>query len=373
MNVRRAGFLAIWLLTAALPAAAQSPAIGACQDGVLPSGALSRICIPSAGWNGSLVVYAHGYVPANEPLAFYHLTLPDGTNVPNLVQALGFAFATTSYRQNGLAVVEGVDDIKQLVEAFPAAAGRPAQRVYIAGVSEGGLVSALAAERLPAMFTGALATCGPIGSFRAQVNYVGDLRSLFDVYFSGVIPGTPTNIPASVIANWNAQYVPAITAILRAHQPAATELLRVAHVPFDPANFDTVVQSTMDVLWYNIFGTNDAADKLGGNPYDNSQRQYSGSSNDVILNALVPRSVASPAALSALGLDESSGDLRIPMVTLHTIGDDVIPFGHEILYKQKVHTSGRGRLLQLPVASYGHCNFAPTDVLVSFLLLLFQP
>ena len=155
---------------------------GPCRDGVLPSGALGRICVPIAGWNGQLVVFAHGYVAFNEPLAFYHLQLPDGTDIPTLVQGLGFAFATTSYRQNGLAILEGVDDIRELVAAFRVAVGTPG-RTYLTGVSEGGAVTALLAERSPQLFTGALATCGPIGSFRYQVDYVGDFRVLFDYFF----------------------------------------------------------------------------------------------------------------------------------------------------------------------------------------------
>ena len=83
------------------------PVPGPCVDDVLPAGALSRICVPAQGWNGSLIVYAHGYVAFNEPLGFYNLELPDGTYLPDLVQSLGFAFATTSYRRNGLAILEG--------------------------------------------------------------------------------------------------------------------------------------------------------------------------------------------------------------------------------------------------------------------------
>src|SRR5256885_305435 len=94
----------------AAPAGAHAaPTPGPCQDGTLPSGALSRICIPSTGWNGDLVVWAHGYVDATQPITFYHLDLPGGLYLPALVQSLGYAFATTSYRKNGLAVLEGVD------------------------------------------------------------------------------------------------------------------------------------------------------------------------------------------------------------------------------------------------------------------------
>ena len=52
------------------------------------------------------------------PLGFYQLTTPDGLYLPLLVQSLGYAFATTSYRQNGLAILEGVADVQELVTAF---------------------------------------------------------------------------------------------------------------------------------------------------------------------------------------------------------------------------------------------------------------
>src|SRR5690349_15441175 len=94
--------LASIALTAAPTSAhAALPVPGACVDGVLPSGALSRVCVPASGWNGDLFVWAHGYVAFNEPLGFYHLDLADGSSLPAVTQAMGYAFATTSYRQNG--------------------------------------------------------------------------------------------------------------------------------------------------------------------------------------------------------------------------------------------------------------------------------
>ena len=357
-----------------LPAWAEAAIVpGPCQDGVLPSGALSRICIPSSGWNGSLVVFAHGYVAFNQPIAFYHLQLPDGTDLPSLVQSLGFAFATTSYRENGLAALDALDDLHQLVDSFPGVAGQAPKKTYLAGVSEGGLVAALAAEREPALFTGALATCGPIGSFRGQINYVGDLRAIFDVFFPGVIPGSATDVPATVIANWDTQYMPAVTAAISANPANAMAVLRIARVPFDPNDFSTVARAMTDVLWYAIFATDDAATKLGGNPYDNTTRLYTGSSNDLLLNLIVHRYAAVPAALTAVGAYETSGQLTIPMVTLHTVGDDVIPYPHELLYAAKVQPSGRGKLVGLPIAAFGHCNFTSTQLLSSFVLLLLQP
>ncbi len=53
--------------------------------------------------------------------------------LPLLVQSLGYAFATTSYRQNGLAILEGLGDVQELVTAF-SDVYRPT-RTHIAGVS----------------------------------------------------------------------------------------------------------------------------------------------------------------------------------------------------------------------------------------------
>lgn len=354
-----------------LPVRAQTVP-GPCTPGALPGGALSLMCVPAAGWNGELVVFAHGYVAPGAPLAFYNLELADGTPIPTLVQSLGYAFATTSYRRNGLAILEGVDDLRELAAAFTSAHSAPL-RTYVAGVSEGGLVAALSAERSPDLFYSALATCGPIGSFQGQIDYVGDFRVLFDYFFPNVIPGSPIDIPLAVMAGWYTTYVPQVLAALAARPAAALELMRVARAAYDPAVPATIANTTLDVLWYNIFGTNDAVARLGGNPYSNRFRLYLGSSNDLRLNLQVQRFTASPAARLAVRQYETSGDLSIPLVTLHTTADDVIPFGHELLYLAKVQPSGRGRFLPLPVFRYGHCNFMTNEVLTAFLLTARQP
>jgi pimeloyl-ACP methyl ester carboxylesterase len=361
-----AGLLAVSLIT---PATAQAQPALPCVTGVLPGGALSLICVPPGGWNGDLVVYAHGYVAANQPLGFYNLDLPDGTSLPEIVLGLGYAFATTSYRQNGLTVLEGVEDIKQLVQAFPTVAGQTPNRTYLAGVSEGGLIATLLAERAPELFTGVLATCGPIGSFRSQINYFGDFRVLFDYFFPGAIPGSPIHIPDEVINNWEAVYAPAVAAQLAANPAATAQLRRTSKATLDPAD---PVPGALQVLWYNVFATNDARDKLGGNPFDNRTRWYFGSSNDLRLNRRVQRFAADPAALAALQSYETSGALTVPLVTLHTTGDETIPFWHELLYLGKVRPSGNGSFLPIPIFRYGHCNFTADEVLAAFGLLVLQ-
>ncbi len=348
------------------------PVPGPCVQGVLPSGALSLICVPAAGWNGDLVVYAHGYVAFNEPLGFYNLTLGDGTDIPTLVQSLGYAFATTSYRQNGLAILEGVEDVKELVAAFPAVAGRSPARTYMTGPSEGGIITALLVERAPELFSGGLSLCGPVGDFRKQIDYWGDFRVLFDYFFPTALPPTAITIPDTVIENWESTYKPAIDALVTANPNAAGQLIRTSGAAVDPADPTTINKTTLGLLWYNVFATNDGKAKLGGNPFDNTTRIYRGSENDLALNQGVTRYSADPQALVAMIPYNTSGRVRIPLVTMHTTGDEIIPFWHQVLYRKKLLANGSFGVIQIPIARYGHCNFTAEEVLVGFALLVLQ-
>jgi pimeloyl-ACP methyl ester carboxylesterase len=346
--------------------AAAEPQPGPCVAGVLPHGAGSLICVPTAEWNGELVVFAPGYTPPQLPLNFYYLNTPDGVSVPLLVQSLGYAFATTTFRKNGLAVLEGADDIRNLVAAFPVATQLTPTRVHVAGVSEGGLVATLLAERSPELFSSAWAGCAPIGSFRQQVNYLGDFRALFDYYFPNVLPGSPVEMSPLAAALWTSTYVPAIQNAFLANPAKALELMRVSRVAYDPTNLATVIQSAIAVLAYNVLGLNDAKITLGGNPYGNRFRWYFGSSNDLRLNLRVKRYDADPVAVAAMGAYETNGDLSLPLVTLHTTADEVAPFAHELLYLPKVDRTARGRFVPIPIARYGHCNFTATEIGLSF-------
>jgi len=112
MRLALALVLALGLNAPAL-AHARSP----CQDGALGR-QLILICIPPQ-WNGQLVVYAHGYVAPQQPLALPvgELTI-DGQFVPDKLLALGFAFATSSYSKNGYAIEQAGHDLNALVDYF---------------------------------------------------------------------------------------------------------------------------------------------------------------------------------------------------------------------------------------------------------------
>ena len=364
-------------LALALPALA-SPSTPNLPD-FCTGGALGKaqilICVPP-NWNGDLVVFAHGYVaPTGGPPAipWDQLELPDGTSIPGIVMGLGFAFATTSYSDDGLAIVNGVGDVSDLVKAFATTAPHAPDHVYLVGASEGGLVTTLAVEQSPDVFSGGLATCGPVGDFRRQIDYVGDFRVLFDYFFPGMITGDAIDPPVISQQDWDTLYVPSITAAFVAHPVRLDKLLRVAHAPFDPNAPPTKIETALGILWYNVFATADLRAKLGGgNPYDNSRRLYLGSGNDFWLNLLVDRFHADPTALAAIEDGyQTSGRLSAPLVTLHTTADPIVPYWHEPLYTLKALPSG---LLHtnLPVFRYGHCSFRAEEALVALGLLVLK-
>ena len=339
-------------------------------DGVQGSGAVYRIYMPEIDcWNGDLVVYAHGYVAFNEPVQIPEdqLTVPGGgPSLPAIVNALGYAFAVTSYSRNGLAVQEGIADVVDLVEIFNSTHGT-AGRVYLDGVSEGGLITALAMERHPEVFTAGLAACGPVGSFVAQTNYFGDFRVVFDYYFPNAFPGDATEVPAMVIDNWDTIYAPLFEYLVNVSPGRIDQLLAVtgASVGDDPA---TRVQTVLELLWYAAFATNDATAQLGGQPYFNHRRWYSGSSNDIRLNIWAARYTPDPAVVNTMqSAYTTTGVLTKPIVTLHTTGDPVIPYWHESIYRLKTILTGSGaKHINIPINRYGHCNFTTGEIVGAF-------
>ncbi|HKC12678.1 MAG TPA: hypothetical protein VKI41_11655, partial [Vicinamibacteria bacterium] len=161
---------------------------------------------------------------------------------------------------------------------------------------------------------------------------------------------------------------------IRSRPHAVDQLLKVTGAPFDPLKPATKEETVLGLLWYNVFATNDGVSKLGGQPFDNTQRLYLGSDNDFLLNLLIRRFAAQPAAVAEVEANyQTSGRLVSPLVTLHTIGDPIIPYWHEPEYSFKTLLSGSLLLHNnIPVQRYGHCAFQPSEALVAFALLVLK-
>jgi hypothetical protein len=231
-----------------------------------------------------MIFFAHGYLvpgsPSNAWLA--QLDLADGTSLPALVNSLGFGFAASSFSKDGLATPQGVQDTVALIKVLQGL-GVHARKYFVTGASEGGPVTVKVLESNP-IFSGGLSVCGPIGSFQQEVNYLGDVRVLFDYFFPGVLTtGTPgesaISIPPALQLNWFSLYRGNVLKALAANPLATLQLLTVANIPIG-LNLSNAGDAIIGALQYNVFATNDANVTLGRNAFDNLTRVYHGSLND---------------------------------------------------------------------------------------------
>ena len=373
----REGFFGGLVLLGCLLAPATWAASTCTPDGLQASGSIYRICMPGPGeYNGDLVIWAHGFQDAGTPVQIPEDQLVVGSiSIPEVVNTLGFGFATNSYSKTGLAVRQGMADILDLIDIYTAQHGAP-NRVYLTGASEGGLITTLLIEQHPDKFTGGLAACGPIGDFPYQINYFGDARLIFEVFFPGLIPGNPFNPDQSLVANWETYYQQTVKPAVfdPANRKKLQQWVKVAKLPFDAGDFlNTVEVSVADVLRYAVVNAKDAATTIGGFPYDNRDRIYTGSDNDFLLNLLVPRLRADGAALTEMRTRYNTrGQLSVPLVTLHTTRDQQVPQPHQVFYTLKTLFTGDLLSFHVPltVDRFEHCNFEAAEVLVSFGLLL---
>ena len=359
-----------------VPATALSESI--CDpDGLQDNGSIYRICMPPANeYNGNLIIWAHGFQDAGTPVEIPENQLCiDGFCIPDLVNGLGFGFATNSYSKTGLAIRQGMDDIVDLVDIFAATKGAPA-RVYLTGASEGGIITALLVEGRPDVFAAGVAACGPVGNFPFQINYFGNGRAAFQYFFPGLIPGDPFHPDQTLVDNWSAYYDQVVKpAVLDpSNRARLDQLVAVARLPFDADNYlETVEESVRDVLGYSVVNLNDATQTLGGFPFDNRNRRYRGSNNDLLLNLLIPRVDAHPEAIIEMEtFYNTNGILERPLVTLHTLRDQQIPYIHELFYILKTLASGSFlvRHANVRIDRYGHCSFTAGEVLFAFALML---
>jgi len=364
-------------------------------EGETGPGSLYALHIPTQ-WNGDAIYYAHGIRPPQAPI-----TLDDQDNffeVRDALGALGYAFAYSSFSENGLAVKDGAQRTHQLRGLLGSELKGKPKRNYLAGYSLGALVALELGERFPGQYDGVLAMCGMIGGTPLELQYVGDVRALFDAYYPGVLPGNVISVPSTppTIAEVQALVIRAITpsaadpqATLKMFAIASTAQTPLAYAPIgslgDPSSpaFQSLVQSLITAIYYQLLGTPDVVDRTHGHsPYDNRTTIYAMGTPAVPVPALIPliqgmiaasnqrvmRYDITPDAQNCLEkYYVPSGGLKIPVVSVHNFWDPLVPFFHEPAFAKITASAGAsGMLLQRGVPNYGHCNFSTPLVMSSF-------
>jgi len=398
MYRRFRGIVLLGLLLGMLAAA--QPATAATHTGTI-AGAQYRVEVPDR-WNGTLVLYNHGYLPAGFPFFGIALTNrpPDRSETEAWLLERGYALAASQFQENGIGyqVENALRDQLALLDWFDANIGRPRHTVAT-GQSMGAAIAILLAERNPHRFDGVATMCGgpdPNGTFNAglDVNFavktllapgqdidlvrVRDPQRSTELLVQAVQQGLTTAQGRARLALAGA--LNNVAGWFSAHQPRPTDLAEWIRQQ------GAWIQNAY-VLGFGPSARPDLERKAGGNPSWNIgidyRRQLLRSSQGALVRrayreagldlrhdldrlAAAPRIAPDPRAVAYMyRYGVPVGRTPAPVITLHSTGDGGATPGQERWYADQVQRSGDPRQLrQLYVDRGMHCSFSAAEEIV---------
>jgi predicted esterase len=374
--------------TAAAPSATASasvtqPGFGVWDrivSGETGPGSLYEIYVPTS-WNGDVVTVAHGFRDAASPV---DLRDQDGLYATReALGAQGFAVAYSSYSENGFAVKDGAQRTHQLRGLVASALHRQPAHSYLVGYSLGGAVALSLAEQYPSQYDGALTVCGMVGGSLLQTQYLGHVRALFDAYYPNVLPGSVLGVPAGYTVNPLQVQGAVVSKLPGLFAIASTQQ---APLPFNPAAaVPNLLESLITGLSFHARGINNIVSLTHGfSPFDNASTTYS-IGTPLLVPPFIPSMTALQAKIDSLNTNVTrytidapaanylaqhftpTGDLRVPVITVHNQWDPAVPAFHEAALQQTVAQAGQSaNLVQRSVPVYGHCKVPVATALAAF-------
>lgn len=367
--------------------------------GMLPDGATFLIQVPD-NWNGTLFLYSHGYVvPGSANPA------PDvGDPVTGaFLLANGYALAGSSYAHTGWAIQEALLDQIAVLDQFNTLVGKKPTRTIAWGHSLGGIITAGLIQRNPERFSAALPMCGVLSGGVATWNTGLDGAFAFKTLLAPNQPLQLVNISGNPLANLGIA-----ESVLAAAQATPQGRARIAlsaalgdlpgwFIPLspEPAPTDFAAQEINQFLWDQQvdfpFGFAFRAEleaRAGGNVSWNTGVDYrkqlahsvdkaevealyqaAGLDLNADLDALNDAARISANASSVEYLEHNiifNGQIDIPVLTLHTTGDGLVPVENESAYRHVVDEAGNQRFLRRTfISRAGHCSFTPAETVTA--------
>lgn len=326
------------------------PEATVCYSGQLESGAYYWIAVPE-DWNGSLVVHAHGGpdLGAATPERSY-----DDLDRWSVMVSEGYAWAGSSYRRGGYGTQMAATDTEQVRRLFVDTFGKP-ETTLLHGQSWGGDVAAktleLYGQRRAGRYDGALLTNGVLAGGTRGYDYRLDLRVVYQYYCRNHPRPSEPQYPL-----WQGLRPESTmtSAGLRARAQECTGYQsapedRTAEQRANLANILAVVRIPERTFYSHLsFATFTFRDivheRLGDrNPFTNVGVAYRGSDDDRALNRGALRYRADGEARRDLSFDSDlTGEISVPVLTMHAIDDPTAFVEHESAYRASVTEAGNG-------------------------------
>ena len=315
-------------------------------------------------WNGKLVLWAHGYRGNGTTLT---VDTP-GYGLRQRWLDQGYAWAASSYYDNGYDVRSGVISTAHLADYFARHVARPRQRL-IAGVSMGGHIIGRSLEQYPRFYSGALPMCGVLGDdalFDEILDYNLVAQDLAGVrayppgadYMTADVPKIEAALGLTGLTPTGPDTTNARGKQLRAIWTNRTGGPR----PGAKAAFATW-KDFLFSLAVPSGGTSVAADP--GQVATNVGRRYA-PNHPVNVNRTVQRvPVRNRRARYSHALTQSPlirGMPHVPVLSLHGIGDGFVPFSMEQIYAKEARRHHESRLVvQRAIRTAQHCEFSDVE------------
>lgn len=316
------------------------------------------------GWTGKLVMWAHGYRGQGTTLTVD----PPSYGLRQKWLDQGYAWAASSYYDNGYDVRAGVTATRHLSDYVATHVGRTTRR-FIAGVSMGGHIIGRSLEQYPRYYSGALPMCGVLGDdalFDEILDYNLVAQGLSGVraypvpadYLTTDVPKIETKLGIDTVTTATPEPTNDLGKQLRSIWVNRTGGPR----PGTAGAFATW-KDFLFTLAVPSGGTSLAEDP--GQVATNVGRRYE-PNHPVDINKEVQRvPVANPGARHSNRLSQIpliSGKPRVPVLSLHGLGDGFVPFSMEQVYAKDVRRNHEsGLLVQRAIRAAQHCEFSDTE------------
>jgi pimeloyl-ACP methyl ester carboxylesterase len=318
-------------------------------------GAVYQIEIPDE-WNRGLVMWMHGF---GEFAPEANVAPPD---FRRYLIANGYAWAASSYSSTSLIPHRGADETAALWDYFVREHGRP-DRTYVSGLSMGGWSSHIAAERYGDRYDGALALCGAAGT-------VPGLRISANYFVAGAY----------------------VAGVRQAEYDASQDIGQLINERIRPALDDPDKRALFDRIMVDLTGGPRAFAREG--IHDEEDTNFERARLIVAARLTPPRETPyrlgpdNPVTSKEFNRDaiviptsdaydefsegmEVTGNLAMPLITLHTTGDGQVPINQAQILRDRVEAAGQSdRLVQRVIEDPGHCGFSTSEQEAAFRALV---